>query len=192
MDNNEVSSYVLNDSESTYDQSLRIIEQLQTMIPFLTSAHEQRLQELVESVRIIDSSSISPFRQLLPPHSLCKGSGSQQFGMQTRRNRQKNGVLQKDLKYLLMQQEDNIEAHIFFQETVCYVCAKSFKEIIEGDYHFLLPTCGHVICCQCAVKVLSCKPECCMCKSKWTSESFEMLKFNAKLLPDSENKRYFL
>ena len=177
-------------SESTYDQSLRIIEQLQTMIPFLTSDHEQRLQELVESVRIIDSSNLSPFRQLLRPHSLCKDA--QQTGMQTRRSRQKNGVLQKDLKYFLVQQEHNAAAHKFFNENVCYVCARTFKEIIDGDYHFLLPTCGHVICCQCAVKVMSRKPECCMCKCSWTKESFELLKFNSQLLPDPEKQRYFL
>ena len=70
----------------------------------------------------------------------------------------------------------------FFDENQCSVCLGSYKELLDGNLHLVVPSCGHPLCCGCADKILrSAKKECPRCRESITAKSFNLMKFKSNL-----------
>ena len=75
----------------------------------------------------------------------------------------------------------------FFDENQCSVCLGSYKEILDGNLHLVVPSCGHPLCCGCADKILlSPKKECPRCRGSVTAKSFNLMKFKSNLEVNSD------
>jgi len=80
------------------------------------------------------------------------------------------------------------EVKKFFTDNKCSLCQDSYKEILGGDLHILVPSCGHALCCRCADDIMKSENNACpSCGEVFTSESFVFMKFNDDLGVDAEN-----
>ena len=104
-----------------------------------------------------------------------------------------NEVSQCELKQKLIETDKDSETTKFFEDNKCSVCLSNYKEIVDECLHIVVPSCGHPLCCKCADNILvSEKKECPSCRGNFTSESFDLLKFNEDLTVNSEDRRLFL
>ena len=131
-----------------------------------------------------------PPKEKPKPHSLCKMNQSVASNVQAL---PETGISQSELKQKLSDLEKDSEVVKGFEDKSCPVCLSNYKEILDDDLHIVIPTCGHPLCCKCAdTLLLSVKKECPQCRGRVTSQSFNLMKFNADLEIDTENQIVFL
>jgi len=70
----------------------------------------------------------------------------------------------------------------FFTDNKCSKCFNSYKEILDNNLHILVPSCGHVLCCQCVDDIMKSNDKVCpSCGEIFTFESFVFMKLNDDL-----------
>ena len=120
------------------------------------------------------------------PHSSCNLKNYNEF---TTRNSGENKIAQCEIKHKLVDADNAIKK--FFDENQCSVCLGSYKEILDDNFHLVVPSCGHPLCCACADRILvSTKKECPRCRGSVTAESFNLMKFNTDLELDQDQTVY--
>ena len=103
------------------------------------------------------------------------------------------GVCQSELKNKLATHSTDSKTMKSFEDNKCSVCLSNYKEILDEDLHIVVPSCGHPLCCKCADNILvSEKKECPSCRENFTTQSFDLMKFNEDLTVNFEDKRLFL
>ena len=81
----------------------------------------------------------------------------------------------------------------FFEDNKCSVCLSRYKEVLDENNHIVIPACGHPLCCECADNILkSTKKECPRCRGNITADSFNLMKFNADLEMEIQDREVFL
>ena len=81
----------------------------------------------------------------------------------------------------------------FFDKNSCPVCFGTYKEILDRKLHIVVPTCGHPLCCKCADNIVeSISKQCPCCRRKLTSDSYNLMKFNADLELDQQDQKVYL
>ena len=102
-------------------------------------------------------------------------------------------VSQSQVKHKLANFKEDNAVMKFFEENKCSVCLTSYKDIFEDNFHLVVPSCGHPLCCKCADEVLASeKNKCPRCRENVTADSFNLVKFNGDLEMDNHHQRVFL
>ena len=100
---------------------------------------------------------------------------------------------QSELQQKLAVVHKNSKVMKFFEGNKCSVCLNNYKEVLDNDFHIVVPSFGHPLCCECADNILvSEKKECPRCRGNITADSFDLMKFNADLEVDSQDQNVFL
>ena len=166
------------------------LEGIQQIVPQIIEAISQMKEndrgDGSEQTKLIDVPTIENIK----PHSLCKINQNVTSNVQAL---PETGISQSELKQRLSTLDKHSEVLKLFVDNKCSVCLSNYKEILDEDLHIVIPKCGHPLCCKCAdTLLLSVKKECPQCRGRVTSQSFNLMKFNADLEIDTENQIVFL
>ena len=133
--------------------------------------------------------SMEIFVERLEPHFSCK-INKKGFAAQLSNEKE---VSQSQVKHKLANFKEDNAVMKFFEENKCSVCLRSYREIFEDNFHLVVPSCGHPLCCKCADEVLASeKNKCPRCRENVTADSFNLVKFNGDLEMDNLHQRVFL
>ena len=123
-------------------------------------------------------------------HVSCKQKHNEDI---TNQPSAENIISQSELKQELVKVDKDSNTIKLFVENKCSVCLSNYTEILDNDFHIVIPTCGHPLCCECADKILmSRKKECPRCRVNITVGSFNLMKFNAELEVETQDQKVFL
>ena len=104
-----------------------------------------------------------------------------------------NEISQSELQHKLSIVDETSKSIKVFEQNRCSVCIRSYKEILDENFHIVVPSCGHPLCCECADKILlGVKKECPRCRGNINSGSFNLMKFNADLEVETQDQTVFL
>ena len=124
------------------------------------------------------------------PHFSCKQKQNDDFINQSLAE---GLTTQSELKQKLVKVHEDSEVMKFFKDNKCSVCLCTYKEILDNDFHIVIPTCGHPLCCECADSILrSEKKECPLCRKIITVDSFNLMKFNDDFQMETQDQNVFL
>ena len=120
------------------------------------------------------------------PHFSCKKSDNEDFTIQ-------NGISQTEVKFKLSKMSKDSEVIKLFEENKCCVCLSNYKQVLDGELHIVVSSCGHPLCCQCADNILNSeKKECPRCRGNINEKSFNLMKFNADLEMETQEESVYL
>ena len=163
------------------------IKQIKTQI---LEAIKQMKENDRDNESIQTKEIVVPPKEIIKPHSLCKINQNVASSVQAL---PENGICQSELKQRLSTLDKDNEVLKVFKDNKCSVCLSNYKEILDEDLHIVVPSCGHPLCCKCAEVILNSeRKECPLCRERITSQSFNLMKFNADLEIDRENQIVFL
>ena len=129
-------------------------------------------------------------KELREPHFSCKTNQNED---DTSQFSGENIISHSEVQQKLGTVDKDNNVILFFQDNKCSVCLSSYKEILDDELHIVIPSCGHPLCCQCADNILMCtKKECPRCRGSITADSFNLMKFNADVEMDNQDKRVYL
>ena len=171
----EAVSDLFNDILMDYD-----LEHLRSRV---LQAHN-RLRENDVNDRSCESTEIILEPEEREPHQSCKVNNDNV------QESEENGISQSEVQQKLAHFSKPLK---FFEDNKCSVCLNTYKEILDENLHIVIPSCGHPLCCGCADNIfMSTKKECPRCRGNITSDSFNLMKFNADLEIVTHNQRVFL
>ena len=131
-----------------------------------------------------------PFFMSSKSHVSCTNNNNKRS---TTDERTETEVPHSELKQKLASVSKDSKVLKFFDDYKCSVCLSTYKEIIDDNFHVVVSTCGHVLCCHCADNILKYKnKKCPQCRENVTTTSFNLMKFNADLKIDTRNQKLFL
>ena len=176
----EETNFIEQEYDFDFLHSFGLEHMKQEIIRVINQLRENNRNNTHQSVEI----PVTP-RELSEPHRSCKTSQNEAT--------EENHVNQSELQEKLSALDKESEVLKSFEENRCSVCLSNYKEIIEENYHIVVPSCGHPLCCKCADNILaSAKKECPCCRGTLTLESFSLLKFNCDLKIDRQDQKLYL
>ena len=188
-------------SQQLYEEGMRIITNMQNNL--MSQLQEDNLRNLINQANMLLAdvgdrlrtynqviSQIPTHSGKVQPHTCCKLGENPSVGMLTRKRKHDSGVRQVDLKCRFPHMKS--KTIDFFNKHTCCVCLETYKDVIEGDNHIVVPPCGHPLCCKCADNILVRKPECPICKVKVTKNIFQLMKFDKDSHPDLKKQKVYL
>ena len=124
------------------------------------------------------------------PHLSCKMNENEDSGI---RASGENESSQSEVQQKLSIVDKNSDFMKFFTDNKCSVCHSNYKEIFDDNFHIVIPSCGHPLCCKCADTILkSRKKECPRCRGNIRVAVFNLMKFNADLQMETRDQTVFL
>ena len=124
------------------------------------------------------------------PHFSCKTNKKEDSATQSTGE---NEISQCEIQQKLATFEKDCRVMKFFEENKCSICLRNYKEILDDELHIVILSCGHPLCCECTDNILrSEKKDCPRCRGKFTSDSFNLMKFDADLQIETQDQRVFL
>ena len=138
----------------------------------------------------IQDTRVINVEEQIEPHTSCKKNEIEDSTNQTL---EANEISQSLVQQQLAIVNKDSEVMKFLDENKCSVCLSSYKEVLDNNFHIVIPSCGHPLCCECADNILkSTKKECPRCRGNVTAISFNLMMFNADLQMVTQDQRVLL